>query len=567
MEAGNLREEWLRPRRERREWNVVLARAWPSVLAGLAAGVLLLQLAFDAGGYFAPAYLPAGSTALAVCAFLIIARRERAAVSGSAAVALAALAAYAGWTGLSAAWSPTPDGAVAAMQRDLCLLGLFGLGLVAVGSGRHARQLVWGVLLVITIVCGAALLSRLQPDWVGGDQGGGPLGEFRLSYPLTYWNALGTLAAMGAVLSFGLSADPRTPWPLRATAGGLSVLLFTTMYLSLSRGAWLALIVGLVVLCAVGAHRGSLLLTFAAVGIPSVLAIARISRYDALIDDPKVKQGQEVAGNAFTVQLLVLVAVAVGTQGLIAAVRAQPELVRLAERVLRPLAIGLGAVVAIVLIGGYAWRSADAEGVAAEQIVSAQDWVSEQWDDFMQPAGNGGRGTSRLTSAGGTRSNLYRTALGQWSDHPLIGDGAGSFPRAWVRDREIDESVANAHSLEIETLGELGLVGAVLLLTFLGAITWAVVRSRLRPGALPRAQVGAVAGAVSVWVVASAVDWHWQVTALTGTALVLSCTLFPYGRGVRRRDRPRSHDLMDGPARPERRSRRGGSRRLPSLRP
>ena len=549
MATGVLREEWTRRVRGRAAPSEVAARAWPSVLAGGVAAVLVLQLAFDAGGYFAPAYLPAGATALAVCAFLLVARRERAAVSAVALVALGGLAGLTGWTGLSALWSPTPDDAVAAMQRDLCLVGLFGLGLVAVGSGRYARQLVWGVLVVVAVIAGAGLLSRLQPDLVSGGTAT-PFGNYRLEHPLTYWNALGTLAAMGAVLAFGLSADPRTAWPLRALAGGLSVVLLVTMYLSLSRGAWLALFAGLAVLVLVGAHRGSLLLTAGAVGIPAVLAVTRLATYDALVDDPRAGQGQEAAGDAYLAQLLVLVGIAVGVQGLIAAARAQPELVRTAEKVLRPLALGLAGVVLVVGVVGYAWRSADAEGFAAEQLVSVEDWVDDQWDDFMAPAGASAAGADRLTSASGTRSDLYRAALGQWAAHPLIGEGAGSFPRAWVREREVDEVVANAHSLELETLGELGLVGMAFLGTFLGALGWAVARSRLKPGALPRSQVGAVAGAITVFVVASAVDWHWQVTALSGAALVLSCTLFPLGRGVRRRSRPRSFDLMDAPGPP-----------------
>src|SRR3712207_8290514 len=53
----------------------------------------------------------------------------------------------------------------------------------------------------------------------------------------------------------------------------------------------------------------------------------------------------------------------------------------------------------------------------------------------------------------------------------------------------ISEDVRNAHSLELETLGELGIVGLLLLLVLLGSVVAATVRSRRRPGGLARSQV------------------------------------------------------------------------------
>jgi O-antigen ligase len=154
-------------------------------------------------------------------------------------------------------------------------------------------------------------------------------------------------------------------------------------------------------------------------------------------------------------------------------------------------------------------------------------------------------GAARLTSTKGTRSDLYRVSLDGFQAHPLWGAGAGTFKARWIEARDVSETVENAHSLEIETLGDTGIVGALLLLAFLGAVITAAVRSRVRPGGLPRAQVAAVGGACTVWLVHSFVDWDWQQPALTGVVLLLACTLFPYGRGVRRRERPRSFELME----------------------
>jgi O-antigen ligase len=204
----------------------------------------------------------------------------------------------------------------------------------------------------------------------------------------------------------------------------------------------------------------------------------------------------------------------------------------------RRLAPAAGAAFAILALGAYLAAPGRVEGRAARATTDASRWLSDQWREFLRPTTTLDDGSARLTSAKGTRSDLYRVAVDAFEAHPLRGEGSGSFEQRWMRTRRVDEKVRDAHSLELETLGELGLVGAVLLLAFLVALGTAAVRSRLRPGALGRSQAAAVAGACAVWVVHAAVDWDWQVPALTGTALVLAAALFPEGR--RRRTGNRS---------------------------
>ena len=61
--------------------------------------------------------------------------------------------------------------------------------------------------------------------------------------------------------------------------------------------------------------------------------------------------------------------------------------------------------------------------------------------------------------------------------HPLTGVGAGSFGVEWRRERESDDFAQDAHSLYLETLAELGLVGGVAARAFLGAVLLGVARS------------------------------------------------------------------------------------------
>src|SRR4051794_1070 len=129
-----------------------------SAAAAAAALGVVGGLAFDAGGYFPTAYLEGGAIALAALGVLLALHLPRHALSTHALAGLGTLSLMAAWTGLSAAWSPAPDTALADLQRDLLYVALFGLGLLAAGSGRHAVLLGRVVLAVIVAIVCAGLI-------------------------------------------------------------------------------------------------------------------------------------------------------------------------------------------------------------------------------------------------------------------------------------------------------------------------------------------------------------------------------------------------------------------------
>lgn len=521
---------------------------WPEAIAGAVVVWLIIRLAWNAGGYFPSDYVSAGAIGFVALAVLLVAQLPRHRVATHALVGLGALAALAAWTGLSETWSVAPYGALDAANRTLAYVALFGLGLVAAGSGRFARQLVWAVLAAIFVIVGAGLLSRVYPHIVPSTLTGPAAVSYRLSYPLSYWNAFGALAAAGTVLAFGLSADPRTRVPLRGVASGVAVLMFVAMYLSLSRGAWLAMIVGGLVVAALSAYRGSVLWSLAIVGLASVIAVIRLQSYPALIDGPTKGIGQVAAGHRFGPQLIFLAVAAGAAQGVIAAGRRSPEMMSLLRYTLRPLAIGAAVLATLFAIVAYGLKAGKLEAWSADRLDDASSFVTRQWDDFLRPSAFTASGTARLTTAKGSRSDIYRVAFDGFEASPLHGEGGGSFEYRWMRTRHVDETVRNAHSLEFETLGELGLVGAALLLLFLGSMVVAALRSRMRPGGLGRSQTAAVAGACAVWIAHSFVDWDWQMPALTGAIMVLAASLYPYGQMRRRRTREPEPVIERGPA-------------------
>jgi O-antigen ligase len=129
-----------------------------------------------------------------------------------------------------------------------------------------------------------------------------------------------------------------------------------------------------------------------------------------------------------------------------------------------------------------------------------------------------GATAERLGSVGSNRFGYWEVALETFADDPAIGAGAGAFATEWIARRESAEVVRDAHSLWLETAAELGLVGlAFLLLSFAGVTAAAVRFARTDPGLA----AGPVA-ALAVWAAHSAIDWDWELPALTLVAALLA---------------------------------------------
>jgi O-antigen ligase len=108
-------------------------------------------------------------------------------------------------------------------------------------------------------------------------------------------------------------------------------------------------------------------------------------------------------------------------------------------------------------------------------------------------------------------------AVRAFEAEPVHGVGAGGWAVYWLRYRTISEFAQDAHSLPIQTLAELGLVGVALLLAFLGGIGWTALRA-LRSA--PALAYGPIAALVT-YLAHAPLDWDWEMPAVTIVALVL----------------------------------------------
>ena len=156
------------------------------------------------------------------------------------------------------------------------------------------------------------------------------------------------------------------------------------------------------------------------------------------------------------------------------------------------------------------------------QAAAAIGRVREQARSFKNLGVDSTPGSrSRFTSGGGNRYDYWRVAAGQFESEPLKGLGAGNYDRTYFLERATPEDIRQPHSLGLQTLAELGLVGGAALLAFIGAIVAGFVgkarRARTSPSDLGLAVGGG--GMFLVWLVHTSVDWLHLIPGVTGIAL------------------------------------------------
>jgi O-antigen ligase len=132
-----------------------------------------------------------------------------------------------------------------------------------------------------------------------------------------------------------------------------------------------------------------------------------------------------------------------------------------------------------------------------------------------------GAKAARLTSLHSHRYAYWKVALGAFRDHPLVGLGSGGFHVRWLERRKIPESVSDAHSLYVETAGELGLIGLLALGAFFAGIVICARRCMRTDVALA---AGPLAAFVT-WTIHAGVDWLWEMPAVSLVALALGALL------------------------------------------
>lgn len=428
-------------------------------------------------------------------------------------VAVGLLAAFAAWSGLSAIWSESGEGSVAAAGAIATYAGALMLALLVVRPDTRGR-LVQGVACAIAVVGGLAVLSRLHPVWFGADETTSflPSARPRLSYPLNYWNGLAALMAMGLPLLIDQAARARSVVGQAASAGAIPVLVLT-IAMTLSRGGALAAGVGLVFAFVLVRPLVAGALTIANAALGSAILVTAYSQRQELGEPVTGPVAQSQADELLIYIAVVCAGVSLIQAGTVLFLRSARRSNRLAVSPRRLAAVlGVVAVVGFVVAGGL--------GEA-----------SRTWQEFKQPSVAGNATSERLSSASGNGRYQYWSSAGDaWAENPLIGIGAGSWELWWARNGDLPGHVLNAHSLLAETLAETGIIGLALLVGFLALLLLGCVRRARRPD--DAAGAAGAAGALAAFSVAGAVDWIWQVPVLPIAAVLIAGATLADGSGV-----------------------------------
>jgi tetratricopeptide (TPR) repeat protein len=516
-------------------------REAPATVPALAALVLFFVWATSQAGYPVTHWGPGGLIVLALLGLALgIVGLRVGEVPVPVRVALVCLAAYTALSFLSILWAGVPADAWEGANRTLLYLMVLALFACWRQRGAGAARLLCAWLLAMIAL---AAFTALHLDAASAAGLLGMLPKGRLLYPSGYPNANAAQWLMAFWPALLLARSERLPWGLRGLLAGGAVLLASVALLSQSRGSLYATPVMLVLVFALlpGRARTFALLVPVAAGIAAAApAVLRV--------------GDHLSGGAVrpaAVHSAVLASFAAAAAvGLIVALAAAVESRRtLSERsrarLHRGAAAAAIATLVLVLAGGL---------VAGGNPVTR---IRHGWDSFKSGYGTSSSGTHLVSGLGSNRYDFYRVALDEFLAHPVAGIGADNFQQQYLARGRSSETPHYPHSLELRTLAQTGLLGALLALVGLAAALLAGARALRNPDPLARSVAAAALAGFAYWVVHGSFDWFWEFAGLGAPAFALlgiACALAPAGRArtagplvgkQRRRARPA---LLAGPA-------------------
>jgi hypothetical protein len=463
------------------------------LVAAAVVGAALAQGLFDPPGYAAASIL----IWAAVIAGLVSRALPAGRIGWIAAAAGLCLAGTAVLSIASVGWATDQGRAFEEAVRTSFYLGLFVLA-VCTASRASRTQWLGGLTAGLGVVTVIALFAYLQPGILDSGSSDIPNAAGRLAYPIGYWNGAGALFAIAAVLLSHAASTAATRWQRTASTAAIPLTVLG-IWLSSSRGAGIALVVGLLALVAASSDRTRRLIPIAIGLVGAAVLLLAAAPMDALTngagDSAMRADGDRMSAIAIAV-VAVTALVAWRADGLVPRIQ-----------VTRGVAIAAASVAVAALIAG---------AIAADPV--------KRFHEFEKsPPAQGGvvaTGAPELSSNG--RWQFWGEAVDALESDPLGGVGAGGFEDWWASHATVPVFVRNPHSLPLQQAAELGIPGALLFLGFLAAVGVAGFR-RVRGGLTGDA--GILLAVTVTAAIGAAVDWTWEIPAVFGPALVCAALL------------------------------------------
>jgi tetratricopeptide (TPR) repeat protein len=495
-------------------------REAPATVPALAAMGLFIAFATDQAGYPVTHWGPGGLILLALLAiaFGIVGVRAGE-IPVPVRIAIACLAAFTALGFLSILWARVPGDAWEGANRTLLYLAVFTLFAGWRQRGASAALLLgaWSLAMI-----GLAVYVALHLDAASAAELQHLVPSGRLLYPSGYPNANAAQWLMAFWPAVLLARSERLPWGLRGALAGGAVLLAEVALLSQSRGSLFATPVMVVLVLALLPRR---LRTFSVL-VPVGLAILAAAPAVLHVGDDRRPNGEVIASTlhhaiaaSFAAALVAGLVVAAA-----AAIESRAQLAPSSAAKVRrgAMALAIATLVAILAAGL----------VAAGNPITR---IEHGWRSFKGGYGSSGTTGSRLVSGlGSNRYDFYRVALDESAAHPLLGIGVDNFQLQYLAHGRSDETPHYPHSVELRTLSQTGVIGALLALVGLSAALLAGMRACRALGrgvdsVAPDVAAAALAG-FGYWVVHGSFDWFWEFAGLGAPAfamLGIACALAP----------------------------------------
>jgi O-antigen ligase len=419
--------------------------------------------------------------------------------------ALAGLLALWLWSFVSMTWGESAEGALNEANRWLLYAALFAVLVLLLRDDALGRR-----LIAFATVAILALAGYLAVDMLVGD----PRSLFlagRLNEPLGYVNGQAgyLLLALWPLIALAERARRRI---LGSASIAAATLLVGLVFMSQTRGAVPALVLTAIVLIAVipGRPKRAWALTTIVAGV-AIAAPALIDVYQA--GGPGVTP-PDAATIHRGIEWLLVAAVAAGAAWGIGNWAAG----RLGERLGDPRATVASVAVLAALLVPAAAAVVIATGDPVEKV-RRQVHAFLHLERRSEP--------TRLVSGSGNRYDYWRIAAIEFGEHPVRGVGAGNYDQTYYVERRTTQDVRQPHSIELQTLAETGVVGALALLLFLGGVLAGFARRASLARRDPAQATLAVAGGgmFLTWLVHTSVDWLHLMPGVTGMALAAGAVL------------------------------------------
>lgn len=407
------------------------------------------------------------------------------------------------WVGLSMKWSISADQTWTDFNRTGGYLAVLLLGVILADNSAVRN---WAVPLFVGVVASAAAYGigpRILPTVIDNLED-----TSRIAVPMGYANAMGLLMALAYPLSLYIASSRRYNPFVRIFMVVSTLILGICLFFTASRGATLALAIGLLIYFVASPLRlrsfGVFILSFS----PAILIALWASGQDAMVKD-KVDMSLRLAAAAelrlylgFSILLVTLISIIALFVG---------KRIRFSKFVTRLTgSVALVSVISVIFM-------------AIALFVSSQPslggWARQSYHDFIvdAPSQKAGAGVGRLLvlrSSG--RLPLWEEALANWEDNPVMGTGAQSFPVVHLLRRETDDFVKQAHGMYFSLLAELGLVGFLLMEAFIvTSLTYAALLVCKLHDRWDKGLSAAIVSLLVIYLIHSSYDWDWNMFALT----------------------------------------------------